>query len=149
MILAITLSQLGGLGSALPVALKCCTLCLLPSQVLHCLAFPWSGLILWHASQIIGTSAIRISWGKNSMSRMQGGAPYPGFGGHPSVAPPTALPGDLSYPYFQQLPGAAGPAVDPYAAYAYALQQQASSASSPLLQVIVSDLHLLLCTNAL
>ena len=69
------------------------------------------------------------------MSRVPGGAPYPGFGGHPSAAAPAALPGDLSFPYYQPLPGGAVPSVDPYAAYAYALQQQASSTSSPLLQV--------------
>lgn len=102
--------------------------------------------------QIIGTSAIRISWGKNSMSRMQGGAPYPGFSGHPSAAAPTALPGDLGFPYYQSLPGAAAPSVDPYAAYAYALQQQASSASSPLLQALqeqhMKDLQLQMLQDA-
>ena len=98
--------------------------------------YSWDLTCLRCALQIIGTSAIRISWGKNSMSRMQGGAPYPGFGSHPSATAPTALPGDLSFPYYQPLPGAAAPSVDPYAAYAFALQQQASSASSPLLQVV-------------
>lgn len=102
-------------------------------------------MVLDYFLQIIGTSAIRISWGKNSVSRAPAGGSYRGF--PPSYGPagaPGGLHPEAGLPYFRPPPAAAAPAVDPYAAYAYALQQQNSSASSPLLQVRLQCLFTLL-----
>ena len=92
----------------------------------------------WILLQIIGTSAIRISWGKNSMSRGPVGATYRAY---PSL-PPAALHSDAGFPHYRLPPTAGAPVADPYAAYAYALQQQSSAASNPLLQVIHVPQHI-------
>ena len=113
-----------------------------PGQLIHQLCyiivkFHWIGLqrsLLTSASrQIIGTSAIRISWGKNSMSKAPMSAHYNSFTPYSAPAAPGLQP-EPGFPYYRPA-AAASSAVDPYAAYVYAMQQQASQTTPPLLQV--------------
>lgn len=93
--------------------------------------------MLWLGLQVVGTSAMRLSWGRSSATSRpaipSSASSYAYSGSY--ATPLSTYPPAYAAPGYGSLQQSLNPVADPYAAYAYAYSQQAAAADPSIYQV--------------